>query len=29
MEIEVQVKSLKQRAQAINAAADALNKYLL
>jgi hypothetical protein len=29
MEIEVQVKSLKQRAQAINAAADALNEYLL
>lgn len=29
LEIEKQVKSLKQRAEAINAAAEALNKYLL
>jgi hypothetical protein len=29
LEIERQVKSLKQRAEAINAAADALNKFII
>jgi hypothetical protein len=29
LEIERQVKSLKQRAEAINAAADALNKFMI